>query len=76
MSFDFLSFLFGNIRFQLYVQVHTIKKLKSTILPSLYSFYTTHLCNYSAYQNQSIDADLAEMDAWYCNLVKKEKRDQ
>ena len=32
-------------------------------------------CNYSAYQNQSIDADLAEMDASYCNLVKKEKRD-
>ena len=30
--------------------------------------------NYSAYQNQSIDADLAEMDASYCNLVKKEKR--
>jgi predicted amidohydrolase len=31
--------------------------------------------NYSAYRNQSIDADLAEMDASYCNLVKKEKRD-
>ena len=30
--------------------------------------------NYSAYQNQSIDADLAEMDASSYNMVKKEKR--
>jgi hypothetical protein len=35
-----------------------------------------NICNYSAYQNQSIDADLAEMDVSYYSMVKKEKRDQ
>ena len=32
--------------------------------------------NYSAYRNQLIDADLAEMDVSYYSIVKKEKRDQ
>ena len=32
--------------------------------------------NYSAYKNQSIDADLSEMAVSYYSMVKKEKRDQ